>query len=94
MSTLSKSEKDQRKAERQLNRAPRKRKLTAAERFQLRRERKHKYMTIFVNGKQKRVARPLLIEGSPVGKFIARNADLIWMHQNEMWESMAAVDET
>ncbi len=45
-------------------------------------------MTIFINGKQKRVPRPVLIEGLPVDEFIARNADPIWLHQNELWEYM------
>ena len=70
----------------------RKRKLTAAEK-KARRERKEKYMTIFVNGKQKRVPRPQQIEGLDVDDFIARNADPIWLHQNEMWELMPANDE-
>ena len=43
-------------------------------------------MTIFVNGKQKRVPRPQQIEGLDVDDFIARNADPIWLHQNEIWE--------
>ncbi len=30
----------------------------------------------------------LLIDGLPVDEFIARNADPIWLHQNEMWELM------
>ena len=63
----------------------RNRKLTAAEK-RARRERKRKYMTIFVNGKQKRVLRPQEIDGMPVDEFIIRNADPIWLHQNEMWE--------
>jgi hypothetical protein len=63
----------------------RKRKLTTAEKRE-RRERKRKYMTIFINGKQKRVPRPQQIDGLPVDEFIARNADPIWLHQNEMWE--------
>ena len=62
-----------------------KRKLTTAEKRE-RRERKRKYMTIFVNGKQKRVPRPQQIDGLPVDEFIARNADPIWLQQNEMWE--------
>ena len=62
-----------------------KRKLTATER-RARRERKKNFMTIFVNGKQKRVRRPQLIDGLPVDEFIARNADPIWLHQNDMWE--------
>jgi hypothetical protein len=64
-----------------------KRKLTTAER-RARRERKRKFMIIFINGRQKRVPRPQLIEGLPVDEFIARNADPIWLHQNEMWELM------
>jgi hypothetical protein len=64
-----------------------KRKRTAAEK-RARRERKRKHMTIFINGKQKRVPRPELIEGLPVDEFIARNADPIWLHQNELWELM------
>ena len=72
-----------------------KRKLTAAEK-RARRERKKDFMTIFVNGKQKRVRRPQLIEGLPVDEFIARNADPIWLHQNGMWELMTSdeVDES
>ncbi len=62
-----------------------KRKRTAAEK-RARRERKRLYMTIFVNGKKKRVPRPQLVEGLPVDEFIAKNADEIWKHQNEAWE--------
>ena len=64
-----------------------KRKLTAAEK-RARRERKQKYMTIFVNGKQKRVRRPQEIDALPVDEFIIRNADPIWLHQNGMWDLM------
>jgi len=45
-------------------------------------------MTIFINGKRQRVPRPSLIDGMPVEEFIARNADPIWLHQNELWEYM------
>lgn len=45
-------------------------------------------MTIFVNGRQKSVRRPQLIDGMSVDDFIARNADPLWLHQNEMWELM------
>jgi hypothetical protein len=62
-----------------------KRKLTSAER-RARRERRRKYMTIFINGRQKRGPRPPTIDGLPVDEIIRRNADLIWLHQNEMWE--------
>jgi hypothetical protein len=43
-------------------------------------------MVVFMNGKQKRVPRPPTIDGLPVDAFILRNADPIWLHQNEMWE--------
>ena len=46
-----------------------KRKLTAAEK-QARKERKKNFMIIFINGKQKRVRRPQLIEGLPADEFI------------------------
>ena len=45
-------------------------------------------MMIFINGKQKWVRRPPTIDGMPVDEFIARNADPIWLHQNELWELM------
>jgi hypothetical protein len=64
-----------------------KRKRTAAE-TRARREHKKKFMMIFINGKQKWVRRPELIDGIPVEEFIARNADPIWLHQNELWELM------
>jgi len=50
-------------------------------------------MTIFVNGKQKRVKRPETIEGMDVDEFIRRNADPIWLHQNEMWEYIVTVED-
>jgi hypothetical protein len=56
--------------------------------------RKRKYTTIFINGKQKRIPRPPLIDGLPVDEFIARNADPLWLHQNEMWELIAWDDAT
>jgi hypothetical protein len=65
----------------------RKRKLTAAEKAEKRR-RRQEFMTIFVNGKQKRVKRPPTIDGMSVEEFILRNAGPIWLHQNEMWEYM------
>ena len=42
-------------------------------------------MTVFVNGKQKRVKRPPTIDGMAVDEFIGRNADPISLQQNEMW---------
>jgi hypothetical protein len=67
--------------------AQQKRKLTPAEKTQ-KKERQMEYMTIFINGKQKRVKRPLTIDGIDLDIFIQRNADAIWLHQNEMWEDI------
>ena len=64
-----------------------KRKLTAAEKA-AKRKRRLEFETIFINGKMKRVRREPMIEGLPVEEFIRRNADPIWLHQNEMWEYM------
>ncbi len=62
-----------------------KRKLTAAQRAEKRR-RRLEYRTVFVNGKQKRTGREPTIEGLSVEEFIVRNADPVWLQQNEMWE--------
>ena len=45
-------------------------------------------MWVFMNGKQVRVKRPETIDGMDRDEFIRRNADPIWLHQNEMWEYM------
>jgi hypothetical protein len=45
-------------------------------------------MTIFINGKQKRLKRAPTIDGIGMEDFIRRNADPIWLHQNEMWEDI------
>ena len=73
--------------------AKRKRKLTAAEKAEKMRRQKE-FMTIFINGKQKRVRRPPTIDGVDVDDFIIRNADPIWLHQNEMWEYMTDDEES
>lgn len=65
----------------------RKRKLTSAEKADKLRRQKE-YMTIFINGKQKRVKRPPTVDGAVVDEFIRRNADPIWLYQNELWEYM------
>jgi hypothetical protein len=70
-----------------------KRKRTPAEK-RARRERRKNFMTIFINGKQKRVPRPQLIDGLPEDEFIARNADPIWLQQHELWELMPTDDDT
>lgn len=64
-----------------------KRKLTKVEKAEKKR-RREKYMTIFVNGKQKRVERPILIDGIPEDEFIRINADPIWLLQNGMYEEL------
>lgn len=65
----------------------RKRKLTSAEK-RAKAERRAQFMTIFVHGKQKRVRRPQVIAGLAADAFILRNADPIWLHQNEIWEDI------
>ena len=37
--------------------------------------------------------RPETIDGMDVDEFIRKNADPIWLHQNEMWEYMDKEDE-
>ena len=66
-----------------------KKKLTATQK-QVRKaakaDRQKKYQWIFMNGKQVRIKHPPTIDGMDVDEFIQRNADPIWLHQNEMWE--------
>ncbi|WP_300672777.1 hypothetical protein [Desulfoluna sp.] len=64
-----------------------KRKRTPAEK-EAKKARQKKYMYVFMNGKQKRIKRPPTVDGIPLDEFIQRNADPIWLHQNEMWEYM------
>ena len=64
-----------------------KRKLTTGKKAE-KKNRQKEYTTIFINGKQKRVKRPPVIDGMDVDEFIRRNADPVWLHQNEMWEYM------
>ena len=68
-----------------------KQKLTAAQRL-AKRDRKQKLMTIFIDGKQKRVPRPQLIDGMTEDDYILRNADPIWLHMNEMWQYLPIDD--
>lgn len=63
--------------------------LTAAQRAEKKR-RKAEFMTVFINGKQKRVRRPPMIEGLPVDEFIRRNADPLWLHRHGYWEYLGA----
>ena len=69
-----------------------KKKLTAEQKA-AKKKRRQEYMTVFINGKQKRVKRPITIEGMDAEEFILRNADPIWLHQHEMWEYIDQTDE-
>ncbi len=70
-----------------------KKKRTAAEKA-ARKRRREEYMTIFIGGKQKRVRRPPTVDGVDVDEFIRRNADPIWLLQNEMWEELYELETT
>jgi len=50
-------------------------------------------MWIFMNGKHVNVKRPPTIEGMDIDDFIQKNADLVWLHQNEMWEYIQAGED-
>ena len=52
-------------------------------------ERQKKYEWIFINGKQVRIKRSPTVDGIDVDE----NADLIWLHQNEMWEYIDTDEE-
>jgi hypothetical protein len=67
-----------------------KRKLAQVEKAEKRRRRRQ-YVTILINGKQKRVKRPPTIDGMDVDEFVQRNADPLWLHQNEMWDYIEPV---
>ena len=56
-------------------------------------ERQKKYMWVFRNGKQVRIKRPPMIDGMDIDEFIQKNADPIWLHQNEMWEYIQTDDD-
>jgi hypothetical protein len=57
-------------------------------------EEQKEYMTIFINGKQRRVKRAPTIDGIDVDESIRRNADPTWLHENEMWEHIVDEDES
>ena len=39
-----------------------------------------------MNGKQVRIKRAPTIDGMSIEEYIENNADIVWLHQNEMWE--------
>ena len=55
---------------------------------------REKYEWVFLNGKQKRIKRAPTVEGLPVEEFIRRNADPIWLLQNEMYEELHEWEQT
>jgi hypothetical protein len=55
--------------------------------------RRRKYQWVFMNGKQVRIKRPATIDGMDVDEFILRNADPVWLHQNEIWEPIQPIEE-
>jgi hypothetical protein len=72
-------------------------KLTPAQkraRKRARAKRREMYEWIFINGKQVKVRRPPTIDGMDEDEFIRKNADPIWLHQNEMWEYMPEFDSS
>lgn len=74
-----------------------KKKLTAAQKRvkkAAKAERQKKYQWVFMNGKQVRIKRPPTIDGMDVDEFIRRNADPIWLLQNEMYEYIEAEQDS
>ena len=72
-----------------------KKKLTNAQKLakrQAKAERQKKYMWVFMHGKQVRINRPPTIDGMDVDEFIQQNADLLFLHQNELWEYIQQED--
>lgn len=67
-----------------------KRKLTAAERRK-RKEWRAAHQMIFINGKQRWVRRPPLIDGIDAELFYERNATPIEMHQDGRWDLLQAM---
>jgi hypothetical protein len=80
------------KSKKKAKKPKQKKKLTAAQR-RAKRERRRNFQRIFINGKQKWVRREPTIDGLSRDEFIARNADPIWLHQNELWELMPVEDD-
>lgn len=70
-----------------------KKKLTAEQKLKRRlakKERQKKYRWIFIDGKQVRVKREPTIDGIPVDDWLRKNADPVWLVQNEMFELLDA----
>ena len=68
-------------------------KLTTAQkraRRKVKAENQKKFEWVFMNGKQVRIKREPTIDGMGVDEFTEKNADPIWLHQNEMHEMLHA----
>jgi len=65
----------------------RKKKLTPEQKA-ARKKRWEEFMIVFINGKQKQVRRPPTMNGMDVDEFIRKNADPIFLLQNEMYEEL------
>ena len=50
------------------------------------RKKNSKYEWVFINGKQVKQRKPEMIDGMLVEEYIMKNADSLWLQQNEMWE--------
>ena len=50
-------------------------------------------LTAAEKAEKKRLKRPPTIDGMDIDEFIRRNAEPIWLHQNEMWEYMDQTEE-
>jgi hypothetical protein len=70
----------------------RKRKLSAAEKA-AKKKRRQEFQTVFINGKMKRIRRPPTIEGMSVEEFVRKNADPVFLHEEEMWEYIEVESE-
>jgi 16S rRNA U516 pseudouridylate synthase RsuA-like enzyme len=73
--------------------AKQKKKLSPSQKAAKKKVPKQEYVTIFMNGKQKRIKRPVLVDGMHVEEFIRTNADPVWLHQNELWEYIDLPEE-
>lgn len=65
----------------------RKKKLTPEQKA-ARKKRREEFMFVFINGKQKQVRRPPTMNGMDVDEFIRKNAEPIFLLQNEMYEEL------
>ncbi len=68
-----------------------KRKQTRAQKL-AKKERQAKYQWVFMNSRPVRILRPPTVDGIDADEFVRRNADEIWLKQNEMWEELHDLD--